>query len=177
MCIRDSLEQDRGLTLQQSSMGFGAIVVLAGLTATLLGGWTGDTLRSRFSGSYFLVSGAGMIVGAPLMLLMLVTPFPACWIVIFLAVFALFFNTGPSNTILANVTSPYIRASAFALNIFIIHALGDAISPPMIGWIADARGMPMAFVMLAAVVFLSGVLWLLGTRFLASDTAAAEQGA
>lgn len=169
------LEQTKGLSPAQSSIGFGAILVLAGLGATLAGGWVGDRLRSRFSGSYFLVSGIGMIVAVPLVLLMLVTPFPACWGVIFLTVFALFFNTGPSNTILANVTSPFVRASAFALNIFIIHLLGDAISPPLIGAIADAYSMELAFVLLSMVVLLSGVLWLIGARYLAADTAAAQR--
>ena len=42
---------------------FGAITVVAGLMATLLGGFAGDRLRGRFPGAYFLVSGAAMLVG------------------------------------------------------------------------------------------------------------------
>jgi hypothetical protein len=38
----------------------------------------------------------------------------------------LFFNIGPSNTALANVTPPTVPASAFALNLLIIHLLGAA---------------------------------------------------
>jgi MFS transporter, Spinster family, sphingosine-1-phosphate transporter len=101
---------------------------------------------------------------------MLITPFPACWVVIFVAVFALFVNTGPSNAILANVTHPGIRASAFALNIFIIHALGDAISPPIIGWIKDHSSFEMAFALIITTVALGGVAWCLGARFLEADT-------
>src|SRR5207248_4178799 len=48
----------RGLP-PSSRIIFGGITVLAGLTATLLGGMAGDRLRSRFPGSYFLVSGIG----------------------------------------------------------------------------------------------------------------------
>ena len=65
-------------------------------------------------------------------------PFPWAWIMLFAGVFVLFFNTGPTNTILANVTHPAIRSTAFALNIFIIHAFGDAISPVVLGKIADS---------------------------------------
>src|SRR5262249_53071872 len=76
-------------------------------------------------------------------LLVLWIPFPWAWVLVFLAVFSLFFNTGPTNTVLANVTHPAVRASGFALNIFVIHALGDAISPPLIGLIAvPARAHP-----------------------------------
>src|SRR5207237_1737958 len=114
---------------------FGALTALAGLVATLSGGLVGDWLRPRLSGSYFIVSGIAMILGFPVVLLILHTPFPWAWVLIFLAVFCLFFNTGPTNTILANVSHPSLRASAFALNIFVIHALGDAISPPVMGLI------------------------------------------
>ncbi|GIW77106.1 MAG: permease [Phycisphaerae bacterium] len=164
------LEEARGISKSASSIGFGLIVVIAGLSATLAGGYWGDRLKPRFSGSYFWVSGIGMLTAVPLIGLMLVTPFPACWVVIFLAVFVLFLNTGPSNTILANVTSPRIRASAFALNIFIIHALGDAISPPIIGWFKDRWSFDAAFLLLMGVVGLSGIVWCIGARYLLSDT-------
>src|SRR5213594_1045294 len=40
---------------------FGLITVVAGLVSTLLGGVVADRLRSRFGGSYFWVSGIGML--------------------------------------------------------------------------------------------------------------------
>ena len=103
------LTVDRGLSPEKSGTIFGGIVVVAGLIATLTGGIAGDKLRSKIPGSYFLVSALGMLAGFPLFLLLLVTPFPLAWIVLFLAVFCLFFNTGPSNTALANTTPPAIR--------------------------------------------------------------------
>jgi MFS family permease len=159
--------------LRQVNLIFGAIVVVAGLTATLLGGIAGDKLRARFPGSYFLVSGAAMLVGFPVSVAMLYVPFPWAWLVIFLACFCLFFNTGPTNTILANVTHPSIRASAFALNILVIHALGDVVSPLVIGIIADASSMNVAFLVVSATVLLGGILWLWGARYLERDTALA----
>ena len=78
-----------------------------------------------------------MLAGFPLFLAVLKAPFPLGWGLIFLACFCLFFNTGPSNTILANVTHPSMRAAGFALNIFVIHALGDVISPVVIGVLSD----------------------------------------
>ena len=91
---------------------FGGLTALTGLAATLLGGMAGDRLRPRFPGSYFLVSGAAMVLAFPLLLLMIVLPFPLAWIPLVLFVFFLFFNTGPTNTILANVTHPLLRAPA-----------------------------------------------------------------
>jgi MFS family permease len=152
---------------------FGAITALSGLLATLLGGLAGDWLRPRYSGSYFLVSGAALMLGFPTVLAFIYTPFPWAWGFVFLAVFCLFFNTGPTNTILANVTHPSVRASAFALNILIIHLFGDAISPPIIGYIADRRDLETGFLLISVLMLVGGVLWLCGARFLARDTALA----
>jgi MFS family permease len=149
---------------------FGAIIVLAGLTATLLGGWTGDKLRARFPGSYLLVSGAAMLAGFPLFLGVLIAPFPWAWVLIFCACFCLFFNTGPTNTVLANVTHPAMRATGFALNIFVIHALGDVISPVIIGILSDRYNLNVAFLAVALMFLVAGVLWLCGARFLGRDT-------
>jgi MFS family permease len=161
-------------TLDRVNTIFGAIMVVGGLTGTLIGGMVGDKLRSRFPGSYFLVSGVAILLSAPFVVLMLYTPFPAAWVVIFIAVFLLFFNTGPSNTILANVTAPSIRATAFAVNILIIHALGDAVSPPLLGAISSGYGWNAMFMLIAAVMACAGVIWLFGAPHLVGDTAAAS---
>ena len=104
-------------------------------------------------------------------LLALHAPFPWLWVLIFLACFCLFFNTGPSNTILANVTHPSMRAAAFALNIFVIHALGDVISPVIIGLLNDYfHDMNKSFLVVGLTFLAAGVLWLVGARFLEADT-------
>ncbi len=149
---------------------FGVITVVAGLAATLLGGIAGDKLRPRFPGSYFLVSGIAMLVGFPFMLLTVNASFPMIWVWLFLACFCLFFNTGPTNTILANVTHPGIRAAGFALNIFVIHALGDVISPVIIGIVSDRYCMTLAFMVVGFMFVVASALWLAGMRFLQRDT-------
>ena len=58
-----------------------------------------------------------MLIACPIFILTLYIPFPAAWITMFLAIFFLFLNTGPSNTALANVSLPAVRATAFAANI------------------------------------------------------------
>jgi MFS transporter, Spinster family, sphingosine-1-phosphate transporter len=160
--------------LDQINTIFGAIVVVAGLSATLLGGFLGDKLRARFPGSYFLVSGIAMMLGVPFILLVLICPFPLGWIFVFLACFCLFFNTGPTNTILANVIHPSVRASGFALNILIIHLFGDAVSPMILGWVNGYYdNMNVGFMAISAMFLVAGVLWLWGTRYLENDTALA----
>jgi MFS family permease len=158
----------------QIGLYIGGIVVISGLVATLLGGMLGDYLRNRkVRGAYFLVSGWGMVVAFPFFLGMLYVPFPLAWALLFVAVFFLFFNTGPMNTVIANVVRTQIRATAFAINILVIHALGDAISPLIIGFVADLSSLQTAFVGVAMLIPVSGVLWIWGARYLDEDTAKA----
>jgi MFS family permease len=154
-------------------MFFGILTALLGLIATLLGGLAGDLLRGRFSGSYFLVSGAAMCVAFPVLLWMVALGdrFPLAWLPLGLFVFCLFFNTGPTNAINANVVHPLLRARGFAFNILIIHLFGDAISPWVMGRIIGSENRyDLAFQFVSVTVLIGGLLWLWGTFYLARDT-------
>jgi MFS transporter, Spinster family, sphingosine-1-phosphate transporter len=153
---------------------FGLITVVAGLVSTLLGGVVADRLRPRFPGSYFWVSGIGMLIAGPFFLATLYTPFPAAWVPMFFAIFFLFLNTGPSNTALANVSLPAVRATAFAVSILVVHALGDVQAFWLLGYIGGHANMHVAFLFVSGIIFLSGVVWLTGVKYLAADTAAVE---
>ena len=159
---------DVGMTI------FGLITVVAGLVSTLLGGVIADKLRSRFAGSYFWVSGIGMLIACPFFIATLYIPFPAAWITMFFAIFFLFVNTGPSNTALANVSLPAVRATAFAVNILVIHALGDVQAFWLLGYIGGHTNMHVAFLFVSGIIFLSGLTWLIGVKYLPADTAAVE---
>jgi MFS transporter, Spinster family, sphingosine-1-phosphate transporter len=159
---------DVGMTI------FGLITVVAGLVSTLLGGVIADKLRPRFAGSYFWVSGIGMLIACPFFIATLYIPFPAAWITMFLAIFFLFVNTGPSNTALANVSLPSVRATAFAVNIFFVHALGDVQAFWLLGYIGGHANMHVAFLFVSGIIFLSGLAWLIGVKYLPADTAAVE---
>jgi MFS family permease len=160
---------DVGMTI------FGLITVVAGLVSTLLGGVVADRLRSRLAGSYFWVSGIGMLIACPFFVATLYTPFPAAWVPMFFAIFFLFVNTGPSNTALANVSLPAVRATAFAVNILVIHALGDVQAFWLLGYIGGHTNMHVAFLFVSAIIFASGLAWLIGVKYLPADTAAVEK--
>src|SRR5947209_17555305 len=129
---------------------FGGITAVAGLTSTLAGGFLADRLRPRIQGSDLLVPGFGMLIGFPLLAAMLYAPFPYAWILLFGALFFIFFNTGPANAAITNVSLPSVRAIAFGLGIFVLHALGDAIAPPLLGFVAGHANMNVAFLAISA---------------------------
>jgi MFS family permease len=168
---------------------FGALCAGTGLAGTLVGGYLADWLRPRIKwwgggGAYLVLSGVTMLLAFPFHLAMLYTPFPMAWVFLGIAMFLVFMNTGPTNTVIANVTPPAMRASAFALNILLIHTLGDAISPTVIGFISDHTrsaahpdgNMTAGFLVVGAAMVLSGVLWVIGARWLREDTERAVAG-
>jgi MFS family permease len=171
--------------LGEINITFGGVTVVCGIVATLAGGWLADRLRARFQGAYLLSSGVAMLLAFPAFVGVLRAPFPLAWVFVALTVLLVFLNTGPSNAAIANVVPAHVRSSAFAFNIFIIHALGDAISPALIGLVRDWRvglgesdgaGLAWGFGLVAGALVLSGVFFLIGSRTLGADTLAASGG-
>jgi sugar phosphate permease len=124
------LNRVHGLGVERGNLLFGGLTVVAGIIGTLSGGWLGDYFQKRRADGYLLVSGWGFICGIPAMMVALTTAdLTTALIGMFLAELCLFVNTGPLNTVIVNVTRHDMRAMAFAANIFVIHALGDAVPP------------------------------------------------
>lgn len=164
-----SLDVARGNTL------FGATTVLAGILGTLAGGWLGDRWQKRSGKGYLLVSGWGFLIGAPFAVWAILAPgLTGCMSAIFIAEFFLFLNTGPLNTVILNVTNPAVRAMAFAVNIFFIHALGDAVSPSVLGWLSDQWDLRSALLITPGAMVLAGLLCFVCGRFVVQDMAQAE---
>jgi MFS family permease len=150
---------------------FGGIVVLGGVVGTIMGAWLGHRLKARVRGAYFFVSGVGALFALPCFVLFLYSPLPLGWLWVFLSVIGMFLHTGPAFTLIANVTRPHTRATAFAVNSLVVHALGDVLSPPLIGAVADAWNLQTAFLLTSVMIAIGAVFWFGGMRTLDADTA------
>ncbi|HJV64690.1 MAG TPA: MFS transporter [Geomonas sp.] len=174
--IPSFLYRTHALNVEKGNTLFGAVTVVAGIFGTLLGGWLGDRWQKKTSKGYLLVSGWGFLVGTPFAAwAILAHDLTACMAAIFVAEFFLFLNTGPLNTVIVNVTPPSIRAMAFAVNIFFIHALGDAISPSILGWLSDQWGLRAALLVTPVVMMLAGVFCFICGRYVARDMELVEK--
>lgn len=160
----------RGMELSQANLAFGLLTLIAGVGGTLLGGWLGDRLLPRYPTAYFLVSGVGLLLSVPCAAaVILVQDGPGVLGAIFLAEVLIFLNTGPLNAIIANVSRAEVRATAYAVNILVIHALGDAVSPTIVGMLSDRVGLAAAFWIAPAALALAGLFCFWGARHLAAD--------
>jgi len=159
------LSAARGYSLKNANELFGAIVVVDGILASLIGGWLGDLLLPRMKSSYYFVSAISMGLGVPVMIIALFFKGAIMLPAIALAAFLLLLNTSPLNTALVNSVGAHIRATAIAINIFIFHLLGDVPSPTLMGYVADRRSLEAAFILPVIAMAISSAILFYGMRF------------
>lgn len=140
----------------QAGTYFGILVIVCGAIGTYAGGKLAAWWLTRSTHAYY-----------QLIALCFVTALPFCWFSLYtahpLAVFSglalalvvLFIPTGAIAAALVATTDERIRSMAFAINIFLIHILGDALSPTLIGWASDTWNLKLA-VFLCTLVLLPG---------------------
>jgi len=163
--IPQFLYSERHFTLEKANLLFGIIIVIDGILAALAGGWLGDYLLPRMKSSYYFVSATSMLLGIPVMIIALFNKGPLMIPAIGVAAFFLLLNTAPLNAAVINSVGAHIRATAIAVNIFIIHILGDVPSPTMMGWVADKHSLQAAFVLPVIAMGISAAILFYGMKF------------
>ncbi|MBV8901514.1 MAG: MFS transporter [Verrucomicrobia bacterium] len=159
------LNRVRGVPVERAGVVFGIIVAFNGIVAVLIGGWLGDRMLKRHDGAYYAVAGLAMFAAVPFMVLAVYASGPWMFPLIFVAVFFLLVGTAPSNGAVVNAVNARIRSTALALNLFVIHLLGDAFSPWLIGAISDRTSLLTAFSVTFAAAAFSGMVMVYGARF------------
>ncbi|WP_446743039.1 spinster family MFS transporter [Silvibacterium acidisoli] len=143
----------------------GAITVVCGLAGTIAGGWIGQRWQRTNPRALYLLSGWGSLLAIPAGALVFFGPASMMLPAAFVAEFFLFLNTGPLNASIVNSVAAPVRATAISLNLLTIHALGDAISPHLIGRISDASNLRVGLGATLIPLTLSGIILLTGARF------------
>jgi MFS family permease len=146
---------------------FGPLVVLAGVTGTLTGSFIADRLERLRPGAGRLYTIAiGVLVSAPCAAIaFLSTGGPAIYVMLGIGVFFNVWYVGPILAALHDVVPARLRATITGAYFFLIHALGDAISPLIVGYIDDWRGsLSDGLLFATALMALAGVAALAAVR-------------
>jgi predicted MFS family arabinose efflux permease len=144
---------------------FGGVTVVAGLVGTAIGGVLGDRAEARRRGGYLVVSGWGLLLAAPFVAMMpLLDHLGLALACAFVAEVFLFLNTGPLNAALVGCVPAAMRATAVSINVFCIHAFGDAGSPYVLGVLSRNSTLAWAIASCAIPVALGGFVLTLGVR-------------
>lgn len=156
----------------QSSAAFlmGAITVVAGLGGTIMGGWVAQRWFLKNHRALYFVPAIGSLLAVPPALVCFFGPM---WLGtnaytllgLALAIFFIFLGTGPVNAATVNAVRPEVRATALAGQLFLIHALGDAISPRIIGTVSDHSNLAYGLGSTLIALVVAGLVFLLGARY------------
>ena len=159
------LSRVRRVPLDRANLIFGGIVAVTGITATLIGGWISDYRLRRDPGAHYHISALSLLIGAPAMLLAIIGTGSLMFPAIAAAAFLLLLNTGPLNAALVNSVGAHVRATAVAVNLFVIHLLGDAFSPTIIGVISTHSSLQTGFLAAVVAVLAGAAVLFYGARF------------
>jgi len=159
------LHRAHGYSLKDAGLVFGISTAATGILAALFGGWLGDYLLRYTKSAYYLVSAVSLALGIPAMWIALYTGGNRMLVGIVAAEFLLLINTAPLNAAIINSVGAHIRATAIAVEIFVIHLLGDASSPWLIGYLSDHRSLGAGLFATIVAIGLSAAILFYGMRF------------
>ncbi len=165
------LTRDFSLSLTEAGSISGIVLIVSGLTGTIIGGWLADLLQKHRPEGRMITSVLGFLIGAPLVLIALTIHTLPLFVAIFvIAAISLNFCTGPLNAVIQDVIAPGMRATAVGLALLLAHLLGDAAAPTVIGFISDKSSLGTALLVTAPLfLFLAGLVCLIGLKTVAGD--------
>jgi len=164
------LQRMDGRTQTSAAFLMGAITVVAGLSGTIVGGIVAQRWSRSNAKALYLVPAMSALLATPPALVCFFGPrvfgtrvltLPG----LALAIFFIFLGTGPVNAATVNAVRPEIRAAALAGQLLLIHALGDAISPRIIGAVSDHSDLAVGLGSTLIALFLGSAIFFLGSRF------------
>ena len=155
------LQRAGGYSSSAAGLIVGAVTVLGGLGGTAVGGWIAQTWLKTNKRALYLISGWSALLTVPPAVACFFGPKSAMVPGLALSLFFIFLGNGPLNAAIVNSVSGTIRATAIAMELFLIHALGDAPSPRLIGLVSDHTTLGTGLgVTLITMVVAAGLLFL-----------------
>lgn len=147
------------LSLAAAGLTATVFVQLASMAGSPLGGWLADTLRRRMPGGRMAVQAAGVLCGAPFVVLCGLTNSSA-WLVVALAAWGFFKGLYDANIFAAlfDVVPEEARGTAAGFMNMVGWLGGGGTAPIVIGFIARDRGLGVAIAMASVVYGVAGAL-------------------
>ena len=157
------LHRAHGVAVDRAGEFFGAVLVVAGLVGTLLGGFAATVWQKHNRAGYAWMLGLSVLAAVPLAFGAFLAH-STFWSMTLMAaaMFFLFLSTGPVNTLILETAPVNLRASAMAVSIFAIHLFGDMWSSQIVGRLADSFGgnLQKAVLILPMALIVASVFWL-----------------
>jgi len=163
---------ERGMGVQSARLALGVIALVAGAAGNSLSGWLGDRLRRKYKGGYAAMAGVSFLLGLPCLLVGFSSTNKLVFLpALTLGAFCIFLCMPAVNTQIANAARPTQRAMAWALAVFILHLLGDTLSPPVFGKVDEVVGRYKAFMAFSFALIPASLCCFMAARTAGRDEA------
>ena len=164
------LERTHGLSVATIGRQFGVWGLAGGALGALFGGRTGDWLLARWSGGRVVVSGAGFVLGGPVCAALLLIDELRLFVPLLFGTFFLYsWYNGPLSAVILDVVPAAVRASVLGAFVLFSHLAGDAIAPPLIGYLSDRFGLRAAMLLLPTAGAVGGLVILIALTTVGRD--------
>ncbi len=166
------MERVHGFSVGRVGREFGIWGLAGGALGGLFGGRVGDWLLGRWPGGRVIVSGAGFVLGGPVCAALLLVEELRWFVPLLFATFFLYtWYNGPLSAVILDVVPPAVRASVLGAFLLFSHLAGDAIAPPLVGYLSDRFGLRPAMLLLPSAGLVGGLVILVALRTVARDMA------
>ncbi len=153
-----------GFSPNSVGITLGAITAGCGLGGTAVGGMLAQRWLRTNPNALFLVSAWSAALAVPPAVVCFFGPRTTMLPMLGVAMFLLFLGTGPLNAAIINAVPAAVRSSAIAIELFLIHALGDTPSPKLIGMVSDRSTLGTGLGLTLITLVIASILLFLGAR-------------
>ncbi len=159
------LQRVDGRSQSNAAFLMGAVTVVTGLLGTITGGVIAQRWSKKTPKALYLVPAISAALAVPPALVCFFGPHNLTIPSLALAIFLIFLGTGPVNAATMNAVRPEVRATAMAGQLLVIHALGDAISPRIIGAVSDRSTLNLGLGSTLITLLLAAIIFFIGARY------------
>jgi MFS family permease len=162
-----------GIVLGLINGGFGAL-------GAVIGGWIADKVAIRDLRNAMLAPAVALFVSVPVFIIALLVDNTVLALGIMAIPYLLNnFWYGPVYATTQGIVPPAVRATATAILLFIITAVGYGLGPPLIGWLSDylarsaglgvANGLRWALISTSAIAMLASLFFVMARKTIRND--------
>lgn len=174
------LQRAHGMNPVEVGRTFGILGLSGAVLGALAGGRLADVLQSRWSGGRVVATGLGFVLGGPVCTaLLLVERGPLFTALVFGTFFLYTWYNGPISAVILDVVPPAVRSTVLGAFVLFSHLAGDAIAPPLVGYLSDRADLRTAMLVLPTAGLVGGLVIIVALATVGRDmqrAAAREAG-
>ena len=170
------VERFKGIDSSTAAIKMGPIVIVFAVLGVIISGLLADWLFKRTKKGNNIIIGGSLLLAIPFLYifigshnyLVMVASISGC-------MFFMSMIQGPQNALLMSIVEPKLRATLNAIHILLIHVLGDAISPMIIGYLSDKHDLQYALMIIPVFFILAMIGFFVAGHYVPDDLKRLEE--